>query len=391
MNRIAGSVLIPSAHSRAALTAARSLGRHDCDVYVGCATPHCLAGASRWVRRELRHEDPARRPREFAKTVGDLAREWRIETVLPADDVATESLLAHRELLDETFLLAPSRECISKAHDKIALAELAASRHVPVPRGVVGSFDSALDARIESLGYPVVVKPRRSRYLIDGRWHGAGVKFADSPQHLAEILRAERLVLEQGFLVQEKVDGEGRGVFVFADDGEVLCHFAHRRIREKPPWGGVSTLCESAVAEPELLDSACSLVRALRWTGVAMVEFKWNPASREHWLMEINGRFWGSMQLAVASGIDFPWLWYERVVRGRATPEVPPPTPTRLWWILGDLDHFALRLRRSGLRSLPYLVAEMFATRGGQRLDADTLKWNDARPFLFEVRKRFRP
>ena len=63
--------------------------------------------------------------------------------------------------------------------------------------------------------------------------------------------------------------------------------------------------------------------------------------------MEVNGRFWGSLELAVDAGVDFPFLAFQlaRGIRPDAPPEYQPGVKNR--WILGDLDHLLLRLFRS--------------------------------------------
>ena len=58
-------------------------------------------------------------------------------------------------------------------------------------------------------------------------------------------------------------------------------------------------------------------MRALRYTGVAMVEFKVNAKTGEFVLIEINGRFWGSLPLAVAAGANFPLWLYQMWVENR--------------------------------------------------------------------------
>jgi predicted ATP-grasp superfamily ATP-dependent carboligase len=125
-------------------------------------------------------------------------------------------------------------------------------------------------------------------------------------------------------------------------------------------------------------------MKALRWSGVAMVEFKYDPATGEAWLMEINGRFWGSMQLAVTSGVDFPWLVYQQEILGRRLEPSTIQRDVRLWWICGDIDHFLLRLAHGGLAELPALLADLVRTRQGHILDCDTLKAHDPVPFLYE-------
>ena len=108
-------------------------------------------------------------------------------------------------------------------------------------------------------------------------------------------------------LLQERIEGPGVGVFVCCDRGEPVALFAHRRLREKPPSGGVSVLCESAAARSDRrATSATRLLQALDWRGVAMVEFKRDLRDGSLRLMEINGRFWGSLQLAIDAGVEFP-------------------------------------------------------------------------------------
>src|SRR5678815_1154177 len=93
--------------------------------------------------------------------------------------------------------------------------------------------------------------------------------------------------------------------------GSEMCirdRFAHRRIREKPPSGGVSVLSESVAADPETVRKSLALLSALDWNGTAMVEYKQDRVTGQRYLMEINGRFWGSLQLAIDAGVDFPAL-----------------------------------------------------------------------------------
>lgn len=78
-----------------------------------------------------------------------------------------------------------------------------------------------------------------------------------------------------------------------------------------------------------------------------MVEYKMDSATGTPYLMEINGRFWGSLQLAIDAGVDFP-----RLLAGAAGGGDPQPVPgyrtgvrSRWWW--GDVDHLLARLRRS--------------------------------------------
>ena len=61
---------------------------------------------------------------------------------------------------------------------------------------------------------------------------------------------------------------------------------------------GVPQATRVAVPE-EWIQQAERLLKSVNWSGVAMVEFKVDEATGRPYLMEINGRFWGPLQLAI--------------------------------------------------------------------------------------------
>ena len=146
-------------------------------------------------------------------------------------------------------------------------------------------------------------------------------------------------------LVQQRITGPGLGVFLLAWDGRTLAAFAHRRIREKPPTGGVSVYRESVAVAPELREYSERLLERFHWRGVAMVEFKQDAATGTPYLMEINGRFWGSLQLAIDAGVDFPEMLLG-VTMGEAREPMRGFTEgVRCRWLWGDVDHLLWILR----------------------------------------------
>ncbi len=54
-----------------------------------------------------------------------------------------------------------------------------------------------------------------------------------------------------------------------------------------------------------------------------MVEFKADARTGTPYLMEINGRFWGSLQLAIDAGVDFPAI----LVAAALGAPIPPRSP----------------------------------------------------------------
>jgi protein-tyrosine-phosphatase len=135
--------------------------------------------------------------------------------------------------------------------------------------------------------------------------------------------------------------------------------FQHRRLHEVPLTGGGSSLRVSEAVRPALRAASEQLMRALGWHGVAMVEFKYAPATGEFRLMEINGRFWGSLPLAVAAGADFPVMLHELMTTGHVGEYPPAREGVVCRQLSRDLDWLEHVLRRA---APPQLVT--LPTRG---------------------------
>jgi hypothetical protein len=128
-----------------------------------------------------------------------------------------------------------------------------------------------------------------------------------------------------------------------------------------------------------------------------MMEYKQDRRTGECVLMEVNGRFWGSLELAVAAGVDFPFLAFQ-LATGIA-PETAPPyeAGVKNRWVLGDLDHLLLRLCRSaealdlpsGAPSTMTALAD-FLKIVQPKLHYEVISGADWRPFACELRQYLR-
>jgi hypothetical protein len=107
----------------------------------------------------------------------------------------------------------------------------------------------------------------------------------------------------------------------------------------------VSVLRESIAPPEKALDAGRRLLEALEWSGVAMVEFKLDKHDKRPKLMKINARFWGSLQLAIFAGMDFPYLLFALAKGERISPSNSCRVGVESGWELGDLDHLFIRLR----------------------------------------------
>lgn len=394
-------ILITDGEQRSALAATRSLGRAGHEVTVVSRERHPLSGASRHCSASLRHPDPGHDPEGYRSFLDDLMGRSEVEMVLPMTDVSAPFVLALRDEHPGVIVPFPPGETYDAISDKARLMAAARELGVPVPRQVVlerplTPGDEALGAAVRELRLPVVVKPARSAVEMEGGTLRFGVTMVPDRASL-ETTVGRHPAPAFPLLLQERVQGPGLGVFALFWQGVPLAWFAHRRLREKPPTGGVSVYRESVPLREDLRDYANRLLSHFGWSGVAMVEFKEDEATGEAYLMEINGRFWGSLQLAIDAGVDFPRLLVEAALGG--APGTPPEyrAGIRSRWLWGDVDHLLAMLRRGDeLRrthpelpgTLRSLGAFVLPWRPGDRFEV--LRAGDPGPFLRECREWFR-
>ncbi len=299
-------VLVTDAEQRSSLAAIRSLGRAGHDVFACSTHAKPLGGASRHCRNCFRVPGPENDPEGFIGGVARIVEKEGIAVVLPMTDVSAPLVLSLRRSHPTLLIPFPELADYEAASDKGNLVQVAQELGVPVPRQVVLTEPGGADhGMLREIGIPLVLKPVHSAVTTGAGRVKFGVTIVTDEDRLDGALAAYPKAAYP-LLVQQRIVGPGLGVFLLAWEGETLAAFAHRRIREKPPTGGVSVFRESVAVAPDLRDYSERLLRYFQWRGVAMVEFKQDAATGTPYLMEINGRFWGSLQLAIDSGVDFP-------------------------------------------------------------------------------------
>ncbi len=335
-------ILVLDGHCNAALAFTRSLGHAGHWVAVGSSQGLLAPAAqSRYCRRSFEYPASTEEPEHFFKAVLNFVRENEIELVAPLTDWTTFPLVKRRSQLREVAsLAAPSLEALEIVSDKYRTIILARGLKVPVPETLlVRSFDDLEVAR--QWPQPIVVKDRFSVRWLEDKVVLGSTSYAYSWDDLCQKVR-QRLEEAGDVLIQKLVGGRGVGFSCFALEGKAYAPFQWQRVREENPCGGASSARKSVALDPQVLEFGRNLMMRSGFQGIGMVEFKWDPATRGLCLMEINGRPWGSIQLAVESGIDYPQhvaYWFLQGVRPPERVEYKKHITCRKF--VGDLDHLA--------------------------------------------------
>jgi predicted ATP-grasp superfamily ATP-dependent carboligase len=334
-------VLILDGHSCAALAFVRSLGRAGHQVFVG-VDHHSFSPASfsRYSQSCFRYSPAPQQPELFAEEIISFCTRQEIDVLIPMTDWTMVPISHVRDRFPAHCVVAlPPEKAMIAASDKFQTVELARSLGIPVPRTELVSSLDELD-RLIDLNFPIVVKDRYSiRWTTQGGVAGS-VRYAYNRVELAAIVNA-RLEVVQDVLLQEFVHGTGLGLAGLVVPGQLRIPFEWQRIREINPSGSASSARRSEPLQDDTLRYSEKLLVALGFRGLAMVEFKRETKTGRAVFMEVNGRPWGSIQLSIFSGIDFPKLWVQSCAENELPPEqINYKTGITCRWLLGDLVHF---------------------------------------------------
>jgi predicted ATP-grasp superfamily ATP-dependent carboligase len=334
-------ILVLDGNQNQAVASVRSLADAGHEVLVGEASSWSKAGWSRFCSGTFQYPNPEEDAAEFIARISDVAKQQAGTLVLPMTEATTLPVSARRDALlsEGARLVLPDHADVLRAFNKNEMVQLAASIGVVVPKTVaVSNIEDARGAG-QVLKFPVVLKPRSS---VETQSNG-GVRITGRPRYARDsqelLARYEELIqICSQMLVQEFVDGDGVGYFALMCHGELRAEFAHRRIRDVHPTGSGSAVRVSVEPDPEVRTASLAILKALRWHGVAMVEFR-QAAGSPPVFMEVNGRFWNSLPLACYSGADFPAWLAELAEKGDVENKSQFRSGVVCRWLLGDFRH----------------------------------------------------
>ncbi|MDX9726597.1 MAG: ATP-grasp domain-containing protein [Bacteroidales bacterium] len=292
-----------------------------------------LAFFSKYGNRKFIISNPREEPSKYVMQILDLLDHERYLAIIPVSYISYRLCSENAgKIRQKTHLSITSHENILLANSKNDTGRLAVKLGIPYPETV--TVDEVDDIEKAEITYPCVIKgPFETGNSI--------VEYAFSKEEMIKKFR--KICHEHGFsgplpIIQRYIKGAGYGFFAYYRKGECRSWFMHRRIREYPYTGGPSTCAESFFDE-KILEHGKKILDHLKWDGVAMIEFKKEESSGVYYLMEINAKFWGSLDLALVAGVNFPRMLVDEAL-GIETGQTLYKEGIKFQWILnGDLFH----------------------------------------------------
>ena len=307
------NVLLTYSWVRSTYVALRSLNSLGLSVAV---CDESRIGMGQWSKYSYfagKYSCPLTMPESFISDIVNYLEKTGATFLLPSHD-ETEVLAKYRQDLPKKIIL-PINDYLSikNANDKGWMADFVINLGLPVPKTIMWNSVETLGNKLESsVDQHYVIKLRKGN-------SSKGVFFpannSDVIDEVKRLMKQYKLSTDRKPVIQERVEGEGWGVSCLYWEGKRVAFFTHKRLKEKIKTGGTSTLRVS-IRNPILEEIAFEILDKMEWHGLAMVEFKFNPLTGQAWFIEVNPRLWGSIHLAVQSGVDFPALLYTAATKG---------------------------------------------------------------------------
>lgn len=326
---------------RKSVSAIRSVGKKGIKVYV---TGDTYLSTGMWSRYCYKKQKVVSFENQEKSLTNVIKNTNKKAVLFPMEESTILWCAQNKSKIEkDCYFLIPSLASLNIALNKSATIKQAIKENIPCPKTYFPKDANELKNMIKNLDWnDYVVKPYRGSGS-SGLLYGTESKNIDLIEHWKKY---GELVL------QERVpsDGEPVGVSIIMNhQHEVIAHFAHKRIEQYPNSGGPSTQ-RIGIENKKLVEKSIKLLKSLNWVGIAMVEWKFNSNTNEFVLMEINPRFWGSLELAVRSGVDFPFIYYQLSKKRFVQPITSYKTDYNCRWLLpGDILRYLTKKDRESI------------------------------------------
>ncbi len=386
--------LIFGEDTRSFLTVVRSLSKAGMLVDVVCFSNTSVALQSNCINKTYQLNHQSMTIDEWKNEVSQIIIDKEYDIVIPCDERALFPLIDIKDNIQTNSIFAlPERNILVPLFDKVETRNTAQLCNISVAKGKQLNISNTSFAQLsQEFGLPLVLKPTQS-YSEEELNKRQSVKIADNEQLFLEFQKEN---LNQKCLVEGYFTGYGVGVSVLSNRGDVKAAFAHARVSE-PETGGGSSYRKAIPIEPSMLYACQKFCMHLKYTGVAMFEFKYNPNSKDWILIEINARFWGSLPLAVFAGVDFPAM-YAHVLLKKYTPDCLTYNQSvyarNFTADIYDMqkEFTLLKQKKGSVKAIAQLSKRIlsFSRLLTTNESIDSYSWHDQKPFWFEFYDLFK-
>lgn len=352
----------------------RALARKNLHVIGITYSKRDVAQLSRYVSEAVQSPPPSDE-QAFVTCLIQNADRWAGALILETADNAAIALSKHKQILSKYYRIAtPDWDALNVFIEKEKTYALAKAYDIPHPQTIPLLRLEDLN-QISGILYPCILKPVQSTPFTD-RFHRKNFE-VNNDRELEEKLR---LCLNAGLsmVLQEIIPGPDDNLYKMQgyvnSQGKLVGRFFYRKLRQHPPQYGIARVGISMDRQPEVERLTEELLARANYRGYFSNEFKLDPRDGQFKLIENNCRMPRSGMLAIACGINFPWLIYQDLVLNQQCDMTDYQVGT--YWIdfWTDLYNSLLRRKKEDIRLRDYLGPYFARNKVFSDLDFEDLK-----------------
>lgn len=299
------------------LAVIRALGEKGVPVIAVSYDKKDMAHCSKYVSKVVRTPHPSTDESAFVDALEKSLDYLSDGVLMPVDDATLCAVSRHRHRFDRKFKVSCGGwDMVSRYIDKHQTYTIAEKYGIAAPQSRYIKNAAEAGRSAEEFKFPLLVKPCQSHLYFE-RFKTKMVLVQTLEDLLREYERAAQAGLDM--VIQEFIPGDdthGVNYNSFVVDGKPVVEFTAEKIRLSPPNFGIPSAVRSKHI-PEIIEPGRAIVKALGFQGYSCTEFKKDPRDGSYKLMEVNGRHNRSARLALSMGINFPWIEYQYLSRGR--------------------------------------------------------------------------
>lgn len=375
-----GTILLLGANDRATYSVARNLKMHGYRSAVVSWEDHPVK-YSRFIEKFYQLSDITQNVNAFFGEFLRLLKNENFSCIIPINDIAVEFCSFFRlEIECRCPVLGLNPPDIQKfAQNKYALIELCRKLNIATPETYLITTLEDFYSVKNNISFPLIAKPVQSKKIIGNGVYNFTVKKFSDLRPLEDFVREK--VLKVPLMLQSVVEGFGVGFNFCSQDGHLIAYYMHERLRE-PQGGGESSFRKTLLNDKYLIgEKSTQLIRQIRWTGVGMLEFK--IQNGQPYVMELNGRFWGSVEVGILSGVEIPFLHVYHNLEKNPVP-AKPIKPTREVYVRNIRNDFLNVIKtRSPLTILYWILSLSGHFRGNVIVEDSIFKDFKFRLFMW--------
>ncbi|MEP3836565.1 MAG: ATP-grasp domain-containing protein [Algibacter sp.] len=237
---------------------------------------------------------------DYINNINAITENHDIDLIMPIFEDSIRLITKYKDLITvpNKLALLPSHSNFEKAIHKGTLINYLKTLGLPYPKSQV--FTQGTTPDLSKVNYPVLIKP------IESPGGGVGIKvFKDAPEFL-EFLKSNDS--KGDYLVQDYIEGYDIDCSVLCKNGEVLAY----TIQKPNMFGGnkfAPQISFKFVKQDDIINQVKTLMKSLDWSGVAHLDMRFDKNAKNFKVVEINPRFWGSVEASLFAGVNFPHLY----------------------------------------------------------------------------------